>query len=196
MTATKEKLEGSTERVIENAKAVGAPVGAEFPAGMEPLGEPVPPEDENINPISGVERLDEEARFERLETAVAALASGDDGAARRAMFGDADHGLHRRLPDEGPNPVPSVEALDADAALRRAKEDAFAAAQAGAGAEAMSTAIPEEQGPLGAERAEAAVKAAEATEEAAADAAEAQAEATKAAKDAAKASGGETKKKS
>jgi len=191
MTGT--KLKGSDERSVAIAEAIGAPTGAEFPPGTEPLGEPEPIPDENINPVSGVPRLDEEARFDRLETAVVALLSGDMGAGRRAMFGDADHGIHGRLPDEVANPVPDKDALEAQAAMRRAKEDAFGAAQVAAGAEPMSTAIPEEQGSLGAERAEATVKAAEVMADAAGAQADAADEAAKAAKAAVKAGKGKSK---
>jgi hypothetical protein len=83
-----------------------------FAPGSEPAQKFTPPaESTEVNPNTGIPYFTRE-EGDQLRAAVYALASGDTGAARRALFLDADEGINVREADEVANPVPSPKHVD------------------------------------------------------------------------------------
>lgn len=104
-------LRGSTKEAVEAAEAEGAPVGRTYAPGSEPVLQ-TPPEDinVNVNPFSSVPHA-RDFDIGKTKEILAALMSEDFGAARRIAYGDADIGIHDRLPTEVANPVTDLASL-------------------------------------------------------------------------------------
>jgi hypothetical protein len=109
--------QGSSRASVMAAKAQGAEVGAKYAPGTEPVMQTPP--DDVLRVMSDASQHGhpgdphfEDSDIANLQEAVLALASGDLGAARRALSGHPDHAIHRRQPDEPANPVPDPEQFE------------------------------------------------------------------------------------